>query len=126
MRDFTGVLQEDLDTDDDGILDITPWSEVVDAVSLVEEIGGGDQYYGSTLGFADLGPSGSFVPAQAVRCGEGWRIGSFGLNGFDTPGDQNFPCAGGSIRCYATSDDPINQGILAILGSGDRKRSRVT
>jgi len=118
VRDFTGVLQEDLDTDDDGILDITPWSEVVDAVSLVEEIGGGDQYYGSTLGFADLGPSGSFVPAQAVRCGEGWRIGSFSLSGFDTPGDQNFPCGGPSGRCYATSNDPINQGILAILGSG--------
>ena len=118
VRDFTGVLQEDLDTDDDGILDITPWSEVVDAVSLVEEIGGGDQYYGSTLGFADLGPSGSFVPAQAVRCGEGWRIGSFGLNGFDTPGVENSPCGGNSFRCYATSFDPINQGILAILGSG--------
>lgn len=117
VRDFTGVLQEDLDTDDDGVLDITPWSEVVDAVSLVEEIGGGDQYYGSALGFADLGPDGSFVPAQAVRCGEGWRIGSFGL-GFDTPGDQNFPCGGTSGRCYSTSFDPINQGILAILGSG--------
>ncbi len=118
VRDFTGVLQEDLDTDDDGVLDITPWSEVVDAVSLVEEIGGGEQYYGSALGFADLGPNGSFVPAQAVRCGEGWRIGSFDLSGFDTPGDQNFPCGGGYQRCYATSIDPINQGILAILGSG--------
>jgi|GEM_PF-967887 len=118
VRDFTGVLQENLDTDDDGVLDITPWSEVVDAVSLVEEIGGGDQYYGSALGFADLGPSGGFVPAQAVRCGEGWRIGSFGLNGFDSPGAQNFPCTGGSIRCYTTSFDPTNQGILAVLGSG--------
>ena len=118
VRDFTGVLQEDLDTDDDGVLDITPWSEVLDAVSLVEEIGGGDQYYGASLGFADLGPNGSFVPAQAVRCDEGWRIGTFSLEGLDTPGVPNFPCAGVWFRCAAADIDPISQGIVAMQGSG--------
>src|SRR5690606_1169793 len=32
---FTGSSNDDLDTDDDGTLDVTPWTSVVDAVSLV-------------------------------------------------------------------------------------------
>lgn len=118
VKDFTGVLQEDLDTDSDGVLDITPWSEVVDAVSLVAEVGGGEQYYGSALGFADLGPNGSSSTAHAARCGEGWRFGSVILQkGSDTPGSPNLQCGGGVGRCNATSLDPINQGLLAIEGS---------
>jgi hypothetical protein len=48
---FTGSNGDDLDTDDDGVLDVTPWSEVLDAVGLVETVGSGDQYYGEALGF---------------------------------------------------------------------------
>jgi len=119
VKDFTGILQEDLDTDDDGVLDITPWSEVVDAVSLVIEVGGGDQYYGSAVGFADLGPNGSFAPAHAVRCGEGWRIGFFAIDKVtDTPSGPNDQCGIVVDRCEATAEDPINQGLLAIDGSG--------
>ncbi|MDG1492150.1 MAG: hypothetical protein P8R43_09680 [Planctomycetota bacterium] len=119
VSDFTGVLQEDLDTDDDGILDITPWTEVIDAVSLVESPGSGDQYYAVSLGFSDVGPDGTFVPGQAIRCNGEWRYGSFVPNDptFDTPGFQNLPCNPGVERCYATSIDPINLGILAIEGS---------
>ncbi|MDG1490766.1 MAG: hypothetical protein P8M11_05255 [Planctomycetota bacterium] len=116
VRDFTGVLQEDLDTDDDGVLDITPWSEILDAISLIDEIGGGDQSYGASLGFADLGPNGNFVPAHAVRCEESWRIGTFEL-GFDTWGVLNEPCRKITYRCGAT-EDPINKGIPAFQGSG--------
>ena len=34
---FSGANGDDLDTDDDGVLDVTPWSEVVDLVALLEE-----------------------------------------------------------------------------------------
>ena len=118
VRDFTGILQEDLDTDDDGVLDITPWSEVLDAVSLVETVGSGDLYYGASLGFADLGPNGSFPPAHSVRCEEGWRIGLFDLGESDFPGDPNLLCGSITERCAATDNDPINIGIPAFEGTG--------
>ncbi len=117
VRDFTGTLQEDLDTDDDGVLDVTPWSEVVDAIGLVEEPSGGEQYYGASLGFTDIGPDGTFVPAQVLRCSDSWRIGAFSIT-LDTPGSENFVCDANFVRCYATSFNPINQGILAIEGPG--------
>ena len=119
VRDFTGVLQEDLDTNDDGVLDITPWSEVLDAVSLVETVGSGDLYYGASLGFADLGPNGSSPPAHSVRCEEGWRIGLFEVEAnTDSPGIPNFICGSVTVRCAATEDDPINVGIPAFQGTG--------
>ncbi len=120
VSDFTGVLQEDLDTDDDGILDITPWTEVIDAVSLVESPGSGEQYYAVSLGFSDVGPDGTFVPGQAIRCNDGWRYGSFVPDAptFDTPGEQNLSCDPDIERCYITSVDPTNLGILAIEGPG--------
>ncbi|MBU3728009.1 MAG: hypothetical protein FGM37_02015, partial [Phycisphaerales bacterium] len=35
VRNFTGSAGLDLDTNDDGVLDVAPWSQVVDAVSIV-------------------------------------------------------------------------------------------
>ena len=44
-RDFTGALNADLDTDNDGVFDTTPWSAIVDAVA-VNDGGAGDLTYG--------------------------------------------------------------------------------
>jgi predicted extracellular nuclease len=84
---FTGANGDDLDTDDNGTLDSTPWSSVIDAVSLVQSQTGGDLFYGSALGFTDVGPDGSFVPAHVyVDESDTWQIGAFGLGETDTPG----------------------------------------
>ena len=91
VRDFSGASGDDLDTDDDGTLDATPWSELVDCVALVETVGSGEQIYCATT----LGPDGTFVPAHAFRCPAGWEIGVFDPSGgTDTPGAAN-PCTGG-------------------------------
>ena len=45
---FSGAIGDDLDTDDDGTLDVLPWTSVIDAVGLVETPGSGDQFYGAT------------------------------------------------------------------------------
>ncbi|MEM8713886.1 MAG: hypothetical protein AAGG01_23325 [Planctomycetota bacterium] len=37
---FTGANGDDLDTDDDGVLDVMPWTSVLDAVSLIETTDG--------------------------------------------------------------------------------------
>lgn len=84
VRGFTGADGDDLDTDDDGILDTTPWSAIVDSVALIETVGSGDLVYSST----QVGPDGSFVPGHVFLCADGWRIGAFG-GGQDTPGAAN-------------------------------------
>ncbi len=67
VRDFTGANGDDLDTDDDCVLDVTPWGEIVDSIALIEE----DNPPGSTechYGPPTVGPDGSFVPGHVKRC----------------------------------------------------------
>ena len=71
VRGFSGSNGDDLDTDDDGVLDVEPWSEVVDSVALVESTTGGEHVYSDTR----VGPDGSYVPAHVYRCPD--RSGAF-------------------------------------------------
>lgn len=50
---FTGAVGDDLDTDDDGVLDVTPWTSVCDALGIPDSLSG-DTLYGSSLGGADF------------------------------------------------------------------------
>ncbi len=90
---FTGSNGDDLDTNDDGTLDVTPWSAIVDSIALVETPGSGDLIYSANT----VGPDGSFVPGHALRCPgippSDWAIGSF-FGGDDTPGAANSCPAG--------------------------------
>jgi hypothetical protein len=86
---FTGARNEDLDADDDGVLEVIPWTEVLDCVALVA--GAGDHVYCPTR----VGPHGSGVPAHAYRCepAVAWRVGAADpIGGDDTPGADNPPC----------------------------------
>eukprot|EP00549_Striatella_unipunctata_P002614 CAMPEP_0118692506 /NCGR_PEP_ID=MMETSP0800-20121206/11330_1 /TAXON_ID=210618 ORGANISM="Striatella unipunctata, Strain CCMP2910" /NCGR_SAMPLE_ID=MMETSP0800 /ASSEMBLY_ACC=CAM_ASM_000638 /LENGTH=114 /DNA_ID=CAMNT_0006590517 /DNA_START=1 /DNA_END=345 /DNA_ORIENTATION=+ len=82
---FSGKLGDDLDTDDDGVLDILPWSTIIDSISLVESLTSGDKYYSDIV----LGPDGSYVPAHAIRCDWGWLMGEFEFGLDDSPGVSN-------------------------------------
>jgi uncharacterized repeat protein (TIGR01451 family) len=86
---FTGSSGDDLDTDDDGVLDVTPWTSIVDLIALIEEENppsGTEYHYGPPT----VGPDGSFVPAHAYRCTWGWEIGAYDpAGGDDTPGAAN-------------------------------------
>ena len=85
VRDFSGANGNDLDTNDDGTLDATPWSEVVECVALFVSSGPGTELtYCDTV----VGPDGSFVPGHVFKCEDGWRIGDF-KGGEDTPGAAN-------------------------------------
>jgi hypothetical protein len=91
VDDFGGALGADLDAGDDGVLDSTPWAEIVDCVALVGPPGGGDLVYCAT----QVGPDGPFVPGHIFRCEPDltWLIGPFDvLAGLDTPGQTNEPC----------------------------------
>jgi predicted extracellular nuclease len=88
VSDFTGSNGDDLDTNDDGVLDLTPWGGVLSCVALVESFGSGELTYCAD----SVGPDGTFVPAHAYRCESGWNIGAFDpAGGSDTPGAAN-PC----------------------------------
>jgi len=94
VSNFTGTLQEDLDFDDDGVFDVTPWDAIIDSVSLVETPTSGDQYYSSNT----VGPDGTNVPGHAVFCDDtGWQIGGWDISS-DTAGDEN-NCSGPIFDC---------------------------
>ena len=84
---------DDLDTDDDGVLDLEPWSHILDSVALVEDRSGGERVYGETT----VGPDGSFVPAHVFRAPDAsgdFVIGAFDpAAGDDTPGARNVEVA---------------------------------
>ena len=47
VKGFTGSVGQDLDTDNDGVFDITPWSSMVDSVAFTD--GGLDIFYSPVL-----------------------------------------------------------------------------
>ncbi|MFQ5525066.1 MAG: lamin tail domain-containing protein [Thermoanaerobaculia bacterium] len=90
---FVGANADDLDTNDDGTLDSTPWSSLVDCIGLVETVGSGDLIYCADT----VGPDGTFVPGHALDCPGGFQIGAFNpVGGNDTPGAAN-DCAQVSV-----------------------------
>ncbi|MCS6852595.1 MAG: hypothetical protein NZ700_15675 [Gemmataceae bacterium] len=48
VRNFTGSVNQDLDSNNDGVLDVTPWSEIVDSVAWTDGTAG-DRVYTSTV-----------------------------------------------------------------------------
>ena len=95
---FYGAIGDDLDTDDDGILDTTPWMSSLDDVTVI-----GDS--GAAYSVNSVGPSSGVLPAQVYRCLETgvWTIGpSSVIAGYDTPGAANASCS--LPRMYSCGD----------------------
>lgn len=95
VRGFTGSNGLDLDTNDDGVLDLAPWTELLDSVAVLESAAipplGTEWGYGAH----SVGPSGNIVPWHALRCNDlnEWRVGSFDpIGGLDRPGLNNVWC----------------------------------
>jgi hypothetical protein len=78
---FTGAVTNDLDTNNDGVLDSTPWTSVADAIG-VNESGGTDRTYGAGLGGADF-PDLAFTPDVILR-----GANNLAWFGFDTLGNN--------------------------------------
>ena len=111
VRDFSGSNGDDLDTDDDGTLDTTPWSEQVDCVALIQTETPSEQIYCDTT----VGPDGTFTPGHAYLCDGEWVIGAFAPSQ-DTPGAEN-DCDGGSGGEIGMCGDPATF-IHEVQGSG--------
>lgn len=91
VSNFTGALSNDLDTNNDGVFDVTPWDAIIDSVA-VNDGGAGDVTYGvPTLGVAYDGLS--FAPGGASRIPDGFDTESatnWVRNDFDLAGITGF------------------------------------
>lgn len=86
VRDFEGMVDQDLDTNDDGSFEVAPWSTIRKCISVLASVGSGDvTYCGATIG-----PDGGFAPGHIYKDGGDWAIGTFDPVGTDdTPGYEN-------------------------------------
>ncbi|MSR68865.1 MAG: hypothetical protein EXS17_00740, partial [Phycisphaerales bacterium] len=107
---FTGADGNDLDTNNDGILDSTPWTAIVDSVAFVLT----HTPNGTTTDFVysaiHAGPDGTSSPAQAWRCANSasWTVGGADTTaGSDSPGSANPTC--GSTVAIKISEVRIDQ-----------------
>ncbi|HEU5088856.1 MAG TPA: lamin tail domain-containing protein, partial [Roseiflexaceae bacterium] len=91
VQGFSGALNTDLDSDNNGTFDTTPWSEIVDSVA-VNDGGAGDVTYGvPTLGVSYDGLA--FAPGGASRIPDGAdtdATGDWVRNDFDLAGIPGF------------------------------------
>ncbi|PKO04796.1 MAG: endonuclease/exonuclease/phosphatase [Chloroflexi bacterium HGW-Chloroflexi-3] len=91
VKDFSGALGNDLDTDNDGVFDITPWEAIIDSVA-VNDGGAGDKTYGDpTLPVSYDGLP--FAPGGASRIPDGYdtdAASDWVRNDFDLAGIPGF------------------------------------
>jgi alkaline phosphatase len=118
VRGFTGAVGNDLDTNDDGVLDLAPWQTVVDAVA-VSDGGSTDRAYTTfTLGTAFAG--GSFAPGGASRIPNGVdtnMAADWKLNDFDGEGLTGFggtPVAGEAFNTPGIANQDYVPGTLLV------------
>jgi Ig-like domain-containing protein/immunoglobulin I-set domain protein len=95
VQDFTGFVGQDLDVNDDCVLDFTPWSVVLDEVSLVRP--GTSPPEDCAYATVRVGPDQATSPRHVYRCPDAvgaWRVGNGATtcSAVETPGLGNPPC----------------------------------
>jgi len=120
---FTGAAGDDLDTDDDGVLDVTPWSMIMDEVAFQETDPAveGEQLYSDIV----VGPDGSFAVATAAReTVDGltaWTLLDFGDLTQNTPGTPNgdpvIPASTGGTQHLFVDAGVSNAANLYVLAT---------
>jgi hypothetical protein len=107
VNGFTGAVAQDLDTNNDGVLDVLPWTSIVDCVAMILQPNpptSTEYEYATGLGYPAIGPDGTFAPGHIYRHpGTGaWQIGQFDIvGGDDTPGGVNVPVELASFSAHA-------------------------
>jgi hypothetical protein len=125
VRGWTGAVAADLDTNDDGTLDSTPWVEIIDSIALVESATtppvGTEYAYGANR----IGPDGVNVPGHVWRCQDTgcWNIGLFDPTanqtaGNETPGLDNVECDTGTCAGDFNADGVRDGADLGALLAG--------
>jgi len=112
VKNFVGTLGNDLDTNNDGAFDVTPWDTITDAVSVNDGTAGDKTY-----GVPSLGPNfdglSSFAPGGASRIPDGfdtesatdWARNDFDL--FGIPGFTGTQLIGEAVNTPGASNEII-------------------
>jgi hypothetical protein len=120
---FTGAAAQDLDTNDDGTFDVTPWTSVVDSIGVAENDGANNRFYLGT-GFA---ANATFNPDAVLRLRDGsWFAAdvtgvSPGPYAFDPAETQDISGAAVNIATFDIntltpgSNNPIPEPSTAVL-----------
>ena len=108
VRSFTGLLGDDLDTDNDGVLDALPWNSVVDAIGVLEA-GIPGLVYGASLGFSDFPGTLLFTPDLLFRVS-----GSNAWVGADVLGSNPGPFGLDANELVDIFGNPLNIGDFDI------------
>jgi predicted extracellular nuclease len=116
VSNFSGSADSDLDTNDDGTFDVTPWDAIVDAVA-VNDGGASDLTYGVPA----LGPNydglSAFAPGGASRIPDGFDTNSatdWARNDFDLAGIPGFDGTPLVSEAYNTPGEP-NELITIVI-----------
>ena len=121
---FTGLEGDDLDTDDDGVLDTTPWNAVDDAVAFDAGGAGDHSYAAPVLGAGFDGLPGA--PGGASRATSGFdsdSVDDWVRNDFDGEGLDGFPRrprTAGGLQHARARQSPSSRGLLR-----DRERRAI-
>jgi len=118
---FYGYLQQDLDTDDDGILDAEPWTGTIDGVRIVGDTSS-DAVYTYVMD-EEVGPNDDgYVPSHVYRytssCGS-YMYGTYDPydpDSVDSPGSENPPCPNPCPADIDGSGAVDVADILALIG----------
>lgn len=118
VRQCKAHAGDDLDLDNDGVLDIEPWSELIDGVSIMWGAPGVQSEW--TYASAQVGPNGGFFIFQTMRCldTDAWRIGSFAYSAdatVETAGAVNPPCAPSLCVGDINEDAAVDAGDLSLV-----------
>jgi hypothetical protein len=124
VRNFIGAIGNDLDTNDDGTLDIQPWSMVLDKIALAKE----DNPPATTCyhyGPPQVGPLSNIGHVYRDPSTNAWQLGNFDpLSGQDTPNARNHqavvPMEKKTINgpgVYTFVDSSVIVNFLSLSGS---------
>jgi len=133
VEGFSGTVDTDLDTNDDGVLDTTPWTTVVDSVAVTDGDTGDLTYAGPVLypnydGLSWYSPGGaSRIPDGAdTDAMEDWRRNDF--DGAGLPGYTGQMSIGEAYNTPGTSNDwlppsppVINEVVTSHDGTDDHE-----
>ncbi len=119
VEGFTGMIGDDLDTNDDGLLDSTPWDRIVDDIAVSDQDAGDVSYAAVTL-LPDF-DSGAATVGGASRIPNGTdtdTVGDWLRNDFDGAGipalDPGTPVVGEAINTPAAVNDEVDPGNVPL------------
>lgn len=133
VSDFTGSDGQDLDTNNDGTFDLTPWSSIVGALGIYDG-GTGDWNYAAVTLNPDF-DGGTLTVGGASRLPNGVNtntIADWTRNDFDgmgLPGFVGTPDAGEALNTPGTTNSPVPEpatmvALIAGLGALMARRRR--